>query len=215
MRQTNHARAYEFLRDSVLVDPRNQGTFINEQEVAEELGCSRTPVREALRVLSSEGLVEFIPNRGTYIPVISDKQIADLMELRKILECHAAGKAIRNDQRPSLKMGEILEKQEKLLQEPDASFIEFIALDREFHFVLLSAAENSEILNTADRIQVRQRIVGTEALFRRQRWEDVCAEHQAIVDGLNAKDMVRVNEAISAHLDKTQEVLIRHRSLGG
>ena len=211
MAKTNHVKAYEFLRDKILVDPRNQGSFINELSIAEKLGVSRTPVREALRVLSSEGLVEFIPNRGTLIPVITDKQILDLMELRRLLECYAADAAIAHGRHPELQMKATLKKQEDLLNQSDHQYIDFVALDREFHFRLLQASGNSEIVNAADRIQVRQRIAGTEALFGRQRWGDVCTEHEAIVVALKNRDSDAATRAISDHLNKTQELIIQHR----
>src|SRR5690349_14016414 len=93
-------RAYEYLRDHVLADARMQGQFLNEQELAARIGVSRTPVREALLLLVSDGLVELIPKRGALIPVISGREIAELMEMRGVLERHAAQSAITSGRVP-------------------------------------------------------------------------------------------------------------------
>src|SRR5436305_3305361 len=73
-------RAYRHLRETVLVDPAVQGTFLNEVDLAQAIGVSRTPVREALLLLVSEGQVEMVPKRGAYVPPLSGRQIRELME---------------------------------------------------------------------------------------------------------------------------------------
>ena len=73
-------RAYRHLRETVLVDPAVQGTFLNEVDLAQDIGVSRTPVREALLLLVAEGLVEMVPKRGAYVPPLSGRQIRELME---------------------------------------------------------------------------------------------------------------------------------------
>src|SRR6476660_2340803 len=88
-------KAYAYLRENILIDPEVQGKFLNEQELAAEIGVSRTPVREALLLLVSDGLVELIPQRGAYVPVITGRQIAELFELRGVLERHVAATTIK------------------------------------------------------------------------------------------------------------------------
>lgn len=68
-------RAYAYLHDEVLADPASQGTFLNEQHIAERIGVSRTPVREAMLLLAAHGLVEMVPKRGTYVPRLTARQI--------------------------------------------------------------------------------------------------------------------------------------------
>lgn len=202
-------KAYEYLRSEVLVDPAIQGTFLNEQNLASEIGVSRTPVREALRVLATEGLVEMVPNRGTFVSKVSRQQARDVMELRKILECHAARVSIERERTPVDIMLEILNKQRSFINSSsDSSSIDFIALDRDFHFELLKATGNSEIIRTYDRLQTRQRIIGAEALSTSTRREAVCLEHQAIVDCLESGDVDRAETAVSEHIDVTEAHLL-------
>ncbi len=79
-------KAYAYLRENILIDPEVQGKFLNEQELAAEIGVSRTPVREALLLLVSDGLVELIPQRGAYVPPVTGREMSELMELRGVLE---------------------------------------------------------------------------------------------------------------------------------
>jgi len=205
----SYQKAYEYLRSEVLVDPSIQGTFLNEQDLATEIGVSRTPVREALRVLATEGLVEMLPNRGTYVSKVTRQQARDVMELRKILECHAARVSIELDRLPIEAMLEILDTQRSFISNTShSSSIEFIALDRDFHFELLKAAGNSEIIRTYDRLQTRQRIIGAEALSTLTRREAVCLEHQAIVDSLKSGDVSSAETAISEHIAVTEAHLL-------
>ncbi len=82
------------MRENVLTDPDVQGKFLNEQELAADIGVSRTPVREALLLLVADGLVELIPQRGAYVPLVTGREVSELMELRGVLESHAAGLVI-------------------------------------------------------------------------------------------------------------------------
>lgn len=139
-------KAYAYLRENVLTDASMQGQFLNEQDLAERIGVSRTPVREAFLLLLADGLVELIPQRGAYIPIVTPRQISDLMELRGVLESHAARASISAGTPPVDLMRSILRDQEAL---PDplvgTAVKEFIRLDAMFHQALVDAAGNALI----------------------------------------------------------------------
>lgn len=107
-------RAYQYLYSQVLVDPAMQGAFLSEQDIAERVGVSRTPVREALLLLASDGLVQMIPKRGVRVPVISGREIAELMELRGVLERHAATTTLAAGRVPLAAMRVVLARQHEL-----------------------------------------------------------------------------------------------------
>lgn len=160
-------------------------------------------------MLASEGLVEQIANRGTFVPVITRKQVLDLMELRDLLERHAVSASLTRGAAPVDQMRTALHAQEKLVQDPRAAdFIEFIRLDREFHFQLLKACGNEEIIQTYDRLRVRQRVIGAQALYGVSRWREVCEEHEQIVDALAAGDIAQAHGAIKKHLEMTTAILL-------
>ena len=209
-RTSGRERAYAYLRENVLIDPDMQGRFLNEQELAAEIGVSRTPVREALLLLVSDGLVELIPQRGAYVPPVTGREISELMELRGVLESHAARLVIGEGTVPADKMQETLNQQASL---PDtlvpAEVREFIRLDTLFHQQLIDAAGNELISRTYSKLHVRQILVGVSALFRTGgRRRQVCTEHQSILDALVFGDPAKAQQAIDHHLTVTRDALL-------
>lgn len=209
--RSGRERAYEFLHAHVLTDPDQQGAFLNEQELAERIGVSRTPVREALLLLAADDLVEMIPQRGARIPVITGREIAELMELRGVLERHAATSAVEHGRAPLEEMREVLEKQRAMVASPTrASGREFIEHDRRFHQLLVDAAGSDLMSRTYAKLRARQILMGVEALSRStDRRDRVCEEHAGIVDALAAGDAEAARDAIDRHLAVTLDVLLR------
>lgn len=205
-------KAYKYLYEHVLVDPAMQGKFLNEQELAERIGVSRTPVREALLLLASDDLVAMIPKRGAQIPVITGRQISELMELRAVLERHAATTAIESDCVPLEAMRDVLSRQEAMVSmEPRDSGREFIAWDHRFHQLLVDSIHNTLISRTYTRLRARQVLVGVEALFRtHDRQGRVCVEHTEILDALGAGDAESARKAIDRHLTVTLDILLHN-----
>ena len=197
-------RAYEFLRNTVLSDPAQQGSFISEQDIADRIGVSRTPIREALLMLAAEDLVRLVPKKGAYIAPVSGREIAELMELRGVIERHAAGRAIGSA--VVERMREALARQRLLLAEGDEG--EFIELDHEFHSALVGATGNQLMTRVYEGLRARQIRCGVAALVRAPgRQEAVLAEHEAIVSSLEAGDVEAAAAAITHHLETTRHVL--------
>lgn len=204
-------KAYDYLREHVLVDARMQGRFLNEKQLAEEIGVSRTPVREALLLLVADGLVEMIPQRGAQIPVLSGRDISELMEMREILEVHAAEAAIASGQPPVDEMERIIGEQESLrLADGDEHAQAFIERDAAFHQVLVDAVGNRLMSVSYNKLRVRQVLVGVAALYRSaDRQLHVCEEHRAIVEAIRSGDAAAARAAISGHLAVTRDILLR------
>ena len=94
------SEAYEKVRGRILSGELGDGVRLGEEELAEALSISRTPVREALRRLAAEGLVELLPNRGARVPRWDESDVNDIFDLRAVLESHAAGRAATPRSRP-------------------------------------------------------------------------------------------------------------------
>jgi DNA-binding GntR family transcriptional regulator len=203
-------RAYRHLRETVLVDPAVQGTFLNEVDLAQDIGVSRTPVREALLLLVAEGLVEMVPKRGAYVPPLSGRQIRELMELRTLLEQHAASVTLAGGSVPVEAMRAALSEQQRLLTAEPCDAREFIEWDRRFHQSLVDAAGNELIARTYAGLRTRQVRVGVAALFRAtDRQRAVCGEHARILDALDAGDEAAAHAAISEHLQITLQLFLQ------
>jgi DNA-binding GntR family transcriptional regulator len=208
VRQSGRDKALHYLRETVLADPAVQGTFLSELELAERIGISRTPVREALLLLVADGLVEMLPGRGAYVPPLSGRQIRELVELRGLIERHAATRAIAAGTVPLPALRSALAEQAELAATgEDASA--FIDRDVRFHQALVDAAGSGLLASTYAGLRVRQRRLGIAALHRSaDRQQAVCREHERIVTALADGDGPAALRAIDEHLELTLRVLL-------
>ncbi|WP_087557980.1 GntR family transcriptional regulator [Rhodococcus sp. NCIMB 12038] len=204
-------KAYLYVRDQVLTSPAATGSFLSEQDLATKVGVSRTPVREALLMLQAEGLVEMVPKRGAHVPAMSGRQITELMELRGVLERHAASRALTSGRVPLESMRAALAEQETFATGASVDAARaFIDWDGRFHQVLIDSAGSELLSNTYAGLRARQLRVGLTALFSASdRQHNVCAEHQAIIDALEVGDEGLVHEKINSHLEVTLQILLR------
>ncbi len=205
--QSGREKAYAFLKETVLTDPDMQGRFLTEQEIADRIGISRTPIREALLLLAAEDLVQLVPKRGAHIAPLSGREITELMELRGIVERHAAERTIEAGTVPVEKLTELLERQRELMGPEQAK--EFIAVDHLFHATMIAAVGNELLNRHYDGLRSRQIRAGVVALYTQTgRQEEVLGEHRAILDAVAAGDPEAARAAISAHLGSTLKVLL-------
>ncbi|MEW1724036.1 GntR family transcriptional regulator [Streptomyces sp. NPDC093109] len=200
-------KAYAFLKEHVLTDPDRQGEFLSEQELADRIGVSRTPIREALLLLAAEDLVRLVPKRGAQIVPLSGREITELMELRGLVERYAAGRIIPEGRAPLAELAELLERQRALSSPEQAR--EFIAVDHLFHATMVAAVGNELLSRHYDGLRSRQIRAGVVALYNQQgRQEAVLAEHQAILEAVASGDRPAACAAIDGHLETTLKVLL-------
>lgn len=199
-------KAYTYLKETVLTDPAMQGEFLSEQMIADRVGISRTPIREALLLLAAEDLVSLVPKRGAYIAPLSGREIGELMEMRALLERYAAQRTVAMETAPVAEMDRILDEQRKLRGSEKAR--EFIEADHRFHATLIAAAGNSLMTKQYDALRSRQVRAGVTALYRSGgRQDEVCVEHRRIVEALAAERADVACAAIDDHIAATRRIL--------
>jgi DNA-binding GntR family transcriptional regulator len=155
--QSMREKAYFHLQRKILSGELPPGTLLSEASIARELGSSRTPLREAVRQLATEGLLREIPNRGSLVVEFSKRDVAELYELREALEVYAVGKAAEHKLRPpdldtlQRLVSEILIVRDELEQSGEArlnaaQMQRFVQIDLNFHALLVRAAGNRRML---------------------------------------------------------------------
>ncbi|WP_288425437.1 GntR family transcriptional regulator [uncultured Agrobacterium sp.] len=203
-------RAYTYIRNVILSDPATAGTFLSEQDVADQVGVSRTPVREAFLRLATENLLQLVPNRGALVLATGPQEIRQVLQAREMIEVWSARHALSNYSSVAKAMAARLQAQKELAA--DASFEEFIELDRLFHLELIKFSGNPVLSQMYDVLQARHFTLGVRAMRREEmRREHVLIEHEAIVEAFAAGDADRVEKAIKAHLDSTYQSLVLPR----
>jgi DNA-binding GntR family transcriptional regulator len=202
-------RAYDFTKQRVLDSTYPGGDLLTEGEIAEALGMSRTPVREAFLRLQSEGLLRLYPKRGALVVPVSAQEVEAVMETRQLVERFALDKLLANGPPPSELVEALtaaIDRQEELAAAGDSEG--FVAVDREFHTTFVTAAGNPIITGLYDSLRDRQRRMIISSLVRdERRTASILVEHRAIVDAIGAGDRERAQAVLEAHLRGTLVLL--------
>jgi DNA-binding GntR family transcriptional regulator len=208
LKMTAKDRAYEFTKGRVLDSTFAGGDLITEGEVADALGMSRTPVREAFLRLEGEGLLRLYPKRGALVVPVSVGEVEAVMETRMLVERFALDKVLAGGPAPEIAaaLDEAIAEQERRAAAGDADG--FVAVDREFHTTFVTAAGNPIITGLYDSLRDRQRrMIITSLLVDTKRSESIMVEHRALTEAIRAGDLERAQEVLDAHLRGTLDLL--------
>lgn len=183
------------------------GQRINEIDVSKQLGVSRTPVRQALSRLNTEGFVRFAPGEGFYIRELNQKEVVDLYELRKAIEFHGVKLSI------SQAKDEDIEALRKFvsstgLQSEDRTREELVSLDEEFHERLVALSGNQELVRLIRNVNERIRFfrsIGIESISLSQRQKG----HEKIVAAVSERNLNNAVELLGMHMSRRLETAIR------
>lgn len=198
----------ENLRDAINKGILSPGERLMEIQIAEEMGVSRTPVREAIRKLELEGFVVMIPRRGTYVSNISIKDINEVYEIRTALDILAGGLAAEriNDEEIE-EMRELLVLTEKHIGEKNLNKI--IEIDSKFHDVLYKASRNERLVNIINNLREQITSIRGQSMNYPGRLADTLNEHKEIVESIAARDIDRAQEAVRIHLENAEQTLLK------
>jgi DNA-binding GntR family transcriptional regulator len=200
------ASAYEQLLEAIVQGTLVPGEPLYEIHLAERLGMSRTPIREAMKLLTREGYLEQLPSRGYAVPLRSLDDLREFFELREVLEASATRYAAMRATPP-----EIVEL-ERLCQryEREKNDVKWAQIGHDFHSVLIKAARNSRLevmLNSLNaQIVLSRRTVAQADAVRRQA---AVRDHRAIFEAVKARDEVRAQALAAEHVRRSYETTLR------
>jgi DNA-binding GntR family transcriptional regulator len=192
----------ELLRQRIFSRELEPGSWIDELKLAEAYGISRTPLREALKVLAAEGLVTMKVRRGAYVTEVSDKDLADVYHLLALLESDGAGVVAESAS------DEQLAELHALHAELEASTEErerFFAINERFHIRLLEIADNRWRQQMVSDLRKVMKLNRHNSLLKTGRIAESLAEHGAVVDALFARDAVQARECMQRHFQSGLE----------
>jgi DNA-binding GntR family transcriptional regulator len=190
-----------FVKDRLLDGRYASGTLLSENDLARQLGVSRTPVRQAFVQLEAEELVELYPRRGALVRSVSISESDDVLEARLLIETHcarrvaavAAGAAAL-----AVTLSDSIAEQERALLDGGAGFI---VADRDFHRKIVAANGNEILIRQYDALRDRQQRMLAAAIARdRPRIAQFIAEHRKIADALARGDASAAAELMAVHL---------------
>nr|WP_309098391.1 GntR family transcriptional regulator [Fredinandcohnia onubensis] len=197
-RQPLNVIVYEKLKTSIVNGDIEPGTRITEATVSKQLNVSSTPVREAFRKLSAEGLITIVPWKGAIVQEFSSKQILDVYQCRTSLEELAVELAIpRIDAEGIKQLKECVEKSITC-----ESHTEYVELNTKLHDLIYEYADNPTLMNLYNQIKdvvIHNRIVTS---YSEERKRQIIQEHEAIIKYIEQKDIDNAKHAVRTHILK-------------
>ncbi|MDD3364429.1 MAG: GntR family transcriptional regulator [Syntrophomonas sp.] len=189
---------------SGILQPRER---LMEIQMAEELGVSRTPIREALRKLELEGFIVMVPRKGAYVADLSFKDIADVFEIRAALEGLAAGLAAERITEEELEDLErlLVEKREAITQNDIGKLVE---VDTKFHELMYKASRNERLSSIISNLREQIQRFRLTSLSFPGRMKDSLDEHKKIVEAIQSRDSQIARHVAQEHIENAENVLI-------
>lgn len=186
----------ELLRQRIFRRELEPGSWIDELKIAEELGISRTPLREALKVLAAEGLVTMKVRRGAYVTEVSDKDLADVYHLLSLLESDAAGVVA---ERASTEQLDELRALHAELEAATDDRDRFFAINERFHMRLLEMADNRWRQQMVTDLRKVMKLNRHNSLLKTGRIGESLSEHRAIMAALSAHQGPQATQRMREH----------------
>ncbi len=200
-----HAAVLHKVRDMITTGELKPGVHLTERILTKQLGVSRTPLREALKILAHEGLVELLPNCGAQVTRLTAENARLLFEVIEALESQAG--RLASERITDLELAEL----RRVHQEMHAHFLrrelpEYFKLNQSIHERIVAAARNP-ILETAHRLHSSRirRARYLEIQVNEKRWRQAMMEHEQIIEALEKRDASRIAELLKDHLQQMFE----------
>jgi DNA-binding GntR family transcriptional regulator len=197
-------RVYAHVKERLLDGRFPGGTLLSENELAQRLGLSRTPVRQAFVQLQVEGLLELYPKRGALVVPVAASEVEDVFDARLLVEQHCARRAAGAGTALSAELQEALEEQERAVA---SGAVGFVPADRRFHRAIVAAGGNAILTRLYDSLRDRQQRIAAIALARNPgNAARFVAEHREIAGALERNDADAACVLLEAHLRVTRDI---------
>lgn len=207
-RRTLHSEVVEHLRNMILEGELEPGKKIIEQDLCLRFDISRTPLREALKVLAAEGMVELLPRRGARVAMIDEAELDELFPIIASLEALAGELACeRIDQAGVEAIRRLHERMLTAYQQ--GKHLAYSKLNRQIHHAIFAAAGNSALTTLYQSMEYRIRSIRHTARQTPEDWKAAVADHERILAALEARDGPLLARTLKAHIANTAD-MVRH-----
>lgn len=200
--ETTKSLIYKKLRRSIIMGSRGSGERFNVEEIAEEYKTSVTPVRDALQMLSHEGLVEIKPRSGYFVKSITLKQLRDLLDVRRILELTAIERAALRATEEQIE--ELSHIHAGYTGDDDESYDRYTDENRRFHYLLAKASGNNELAELVGSLHDRL----ARFMVMRRAGKSMEITHEMIIEALKIQDVESARQALLDDIDRAHEAIL-------
>ncbi|MBR5268920.1 MAG: GntR family transcriptional regulator [Anaerotignum sp.] len=200
---------FNTLRDAILTGKLVPGERLMENQLAEKLGVSRTPVREALRMLELENLVELVPRKGAQVLDMSEKDITNILEVRSALEGLATSLACKKMTKEDLQQLKSMEADfEKAVADNDVEH--FVDIDEDFHDLIFAATENDKLISIFRNLRIQlYRYRMAQAKNNETSMSTIVAHHRSIIRAIENHDAEEGASIAQGHIKYQTESILR------
>ncbi len=201
---------FETLRDAIITQVLKPGERLMEIQLADEMGVSRTPVREAIRKLELEGLVVMVPRKGAYVAGVSMKDIHEVYEVRAALEMLAvslAAERITDEELDALER-QVLRESEEEAKDNENTLDNIVYIDTTFHDIIYQAAHNQRLVQFLNILQEQLQRFRAASLSRPGRSKTALEEHKQIIEALAERNGDLASKLAKEHIDNAESAMI-------
>jgi DNA-binding GntR family transcriptional regulator len=198
-RRPLHEEAVGRLRELIIQGQLSPGERLNERLLSQQLGISRTPLREAIKLLASEGLVTLLPNRGAQVAPLEAGRLAETLAVMGALEALAGELACRvaSDQQ----IAEVAALHaEMVANHARGDLASYFRYNQAIHLKIVEASGNATLANTYRQLNANVLRARYMANLSRERWDEAVREHEKILAALTARDEIRLKRLLEDHL---------------
>lgn len=198
---------FNTLRQAILRGELKPGERLMEIQLANKLGVSRTPIREALRKLELEGLVNMVPRKGAAVADITEKSLRDVLEVRKALEelsVQLACEKITEEEIEELKR--VAERFKDTLDDQDVTKI--AEADVAFHDVIYTATDNQKLILLLNNLREQMYRYRVEYLKKEEAYPQLIAEHEELIDNISKRNKEEATRIMCEHIDNQVATVI-------
>jgi DNA-binding GntR family transcriptional regulator len=200
-RRPLHEEAVDRLRDQIVQGRLAPGERLNERLLCAELGISRTPLREAIKLLATEGLVELLPNRGAVVAAVDPERIAEALVVMGALEALAGELAC--GQASDAAIGAIRTLHDEMLaMHAKGDLAGYFRYNQLIHMSIVEASRNPVLANTYRQLNANVKRARFMANLSRERWDAAVAEHEQIIRALERRDAAALRGLLADHLSR-------------
>ena len=203
--------AYLTLQEAIINNEFKPGEILSENMLADMLKMSRTPIREALKELKSDDLVQLIPGTGIFVKELSEKELRDLFDVRIALECLAAESAVGYFDQAELEnmLGEWTGLQAELKQSPEVDWRKLSKLDSQMHRMMVYKSHNDCLIQLYATLLPKLSRYQTLSVQSWGRAENTVEQHIEILAAVKNKDTARLIELLRKHLQAGLDIILK------
>ncbi|AKH98925.1 transcriptional regulator, GntR family [Hoeflea sp. IMCC20628] len=207
-RRSLHLELVERIRPLIVESQLKPGDKVPEKDLCERFRVSRTPMREALKVLAAEGLVRLEPNRGAWVTVVTVEEVEEVFPVLGALEALSGELACTNI--TDAEISHVRWLHDQMMQSyTDRNLADYFKTNQEIHRAILLAAKNQSLTNTCQALSARMQRARYAANLSEERWASAVREHEQIIQSLEARDGKQLSHVLVQHMENKKKSVIK------